>query len=112
MTICSACGEECSTHTVDEGIGSFEFWGERGVHHDYHEVSKCCDSDVADGGNKIVENSVHVARRDHKDGKVKAGEKYRRVVEYRWRANGPGWFVVFKFRLSPEGQSLGRVRGW
>lgn len=45
FAICKECGEECVIIVVDEGIGSYEFWGANGTHHDYREVSSCCESD-------------------------------------------------------------------
>ena len=43
---CSHCGEECTSITRDEGVGAYEYWGSKGVHHDYVEVSPCCDAEV------------------------------------------------------------------
>ena len=40
--ICSECGEICKVITIDEGIGDYEYWGARGTHHDYVQVSDCC----------------------------------------------------------------------
>jgi hypothetical protein len=41
-TYCGSCGKECSFKTVDNGIGGYEFWGQRGVHCDYALETSCC----------------------------------------------------------------------
>jgi hypothetical protein len=43
---CSDCGKECSSTQIDEGIGPYEFWGARGVHHDWVTVSDCCEAEI------------------------------------------------------------------
>lgn len=43
---CTECGEECSIKVIDEGIGSYEFWGARGIHVDKRTVSSCCEAEV------------------------------------------------------------------
>lgn len=45
MAICKECGEECTLVKIDDGIGSYEFWGHKGFHHDYRIGSKCCEAD-------------------------------------------------------------------
>lgn len=44
--ICMSCGDECREARVDFGIGPYEYWGDRGVHHDYANVSDCCEAEV------------------------------------------------------------------
>ena len=39
---CVGCREKCETTIVDIGIGSYEFWGHRGIHRDERELSVCC----------------------------------------------------------------------
>ena len=46
--VCEACGEKCTSVTQDDGIGPFEYWGSKGVHHEYVEVSPCCQAEVID----------------------------------------------------------------
>lgn len=41
--ICSECKNHSAFKRVDDGIGSYEYWGARGVHHDYHWYSECCE---------------------------------------------------------------------
>ncbi|TDV06034.1 hypothetical protein [Paraburkholderia caballeronis] len=43
---CPRC--ECNVRTVrvDFGIGSYEYWGARGVHHDWRDVCPECEGDV------------------------------------------------------------------
>jgi hypothetical protein len=45
MTWCCACKQECSVIEVDFGIGSYEYWGAKGVDIDLQEVSDCCEAD-------------------------------------------------------------------
>lgn len=45
---CTACGEECIPITIDEGIGSYEYWGSKAVHHDLQRVSPCCHAPTVD----------------------------------------------------------------
>jgi len=94
--ICSDCGEECTAVMQDQGIGSYEYWGFKGTHHDWREVSPCCGEEVVGGGAKVIRKSEHTARKDHKDGKVKKGDRYRVVVTYHWREDGPGWITEEK----------------
>lgn len=43
---CCACNEPCVAIYVDNGIGSYEFWGSRGRHVQKDLASDCCESDV------------------------------------------------------------------
>ena len=45
---CSECHEECFYKTIDQGLGPYEYWGYKGVHHDYVEASSCCEAEVLD----------------------------------------------------------------
>ena len=46
---CRECGKYvAATVTIDVGIGPYEFWGDRGVHHDYREACPYCDNDAVD----------------------------------------------------------------
>ena len=90
--ICTGCGCACGGKVVDEGIGSYEYWGFRGSDHDYVVVSDCCEEPIAeDGGVVVDERVVHLARKDHynpRTGKVivHAGRRYvRRYVRTWWR---------------------------
>ena len=94
--ICDACGCGCSAKAIDMGIGSYEFWGARGVHRDIHMLSPCCEAEVVPGGEKVVESKIVTAKKEHLSGKIKPGQKYRRTVSHHWRENGPGWFTVKK----------------
>jgi hypothetical protein len=42
---CGKCGKPCEVITIDDGIGSHEFWGSVSIHHDYITVSDCCESE-------------------------------------------------------------------
>ena len=46
--VCADCGEACTSVTVDNGIGHYEYWGATGIHHQYDEVSPCCQGEVID----------------------------------------------------------------
>lgn len=41
---CEECGEECDVQYVDQGIGSYEFWGQRGVDRNVLPCSDCCEA--------------------------------------------------------------------
>ena len=43
---CTSCGEECGGKYVDNGIGSYEYWGYRGRHVQKDLASDCCEKDV------------------------------------------------------------------
>jgi len=45
---CAHCLKECGTTTIDEGIGSYEYWGATGVDIRLVEVSDCCEDDLLD----------------------------------------------------------------
>ena len=45
---CDDCGLPCFGVKVDEGIGPYEYWGQRGVHHDYVFKSHCCSAEILD----------------------------------------------------------------
>jgi len=94
--ICSRCGNGCTAVWIDFGIGPYEFWGDRGTHHDYQVVSPCCEAEMAEGGETVVRRATHTARRDHKDGKIKAGNKYSLTVLRHWRKDGPQWITTTK----------------
>jgi len=39
---CASCEEDVDVYMVDCGIGSYEYWGARGTHHDWQpECSQC-----------------------------------------------------------------------
>ncbi len=44
---CAECGAICTSITIDIGIGAYEFWGYRGTHIQYEEVSPCCEAEVS-----------------------------------------------------------------
>lgn len=43
---CGACGKPCKAITVDEGIGAYEYWGQKGVDTCIVTSSDCCEADV------------------------------------------------------------------
>jgi len=96
--ICSNCGHLCGTIEVDNGIGPYEFWGDRGVHHDWQTVSGCCQEYLEDGGCSVVRTATHVARKAH--GAIQPGDTYRLTVYRHWREVGPSWVTTKKVRVS------------
>ncbi len=93
--ICTECGAEADGVTVDEGIGSYEYWGMRGTHHDYRTVSKCCEADLAEEGGVVVDMTTeHTARKDHTNehGRVivRKGHRYRKHYRRSWYVNDEG----------------------
>ena len=70
--ICGYCHQECDEEARESG-----FEDGFGYVSDCEVVSSCCGSNVYKG--KIFTNtsSVHIARKDHKDGTIKKGDKYR-----------------------------------
>lgn len=45
---CAHCNKECIGVAVDNGIGSYEYWGSKGVHHQIDIESNCCNAQVLD----------------------------------------------------------------
>ena len=100
--ICESCGEECTAICVDDGIGPYEFWGERGVQHDYRWASPCCEAEIVEGGNVFLGKKVVTSKKEYKTkkGLIQVGEKYERSTWRYWRKDGPSWIVVFRKKLS------------
>lgn len=92
--ICDDCGEPCSPVVIDNSF-SHEF----GVEHRYDHGSPCCEANVVEGGAKLIERKIHIARKEHGQG-IMPGDQYQRTVMFHWRTDGPGWFVVSKNKLS------------
>jgi hypothetical protein len=114
--LCNECGAPVSTDEngqlpqVDLGIGPYEFWGDRGVHHDWQTVSPCCHAKIVEGGESLVSRKAHLARIEHSASSaygptiIRPGDWYECFVWRRWRSGGPSWYVVTK-RLLRHGQS-------
>jgi hypothetical protein len=47
----------------------------------------------------------HTARRDHKDGKVKAGDRYDQTVDAGYFEGGPRWMNCYKYVLKRASQA-------
>lgn len=43
---CVHCHKECNIIECDEGIGPYEFWGQKRRHVDIRAASNCCEADV------------------------------------------------------------------
>jgi len=102
-TLCSCCGEECETHRADDGIGPYEYWGFRGVNHDYYEASNCCGEHVVEGLPLTNVTRVKRARKDlfSKDGRlqVHAGKRYWEHVVRSLFADGEFMFYIQRKEL-------------
>jgi hypothetical protein len=105
--ICSECGEECTGVAVDEGIGAYEFWGAKGVQHDWRWASPCCEAEVVYGGNKCYGRKIVTAKKEYKTkkGVIQVGEKYERETWRYWRKDGPSWFVIKHRKTIPTTQN-------
>ena len=93
--ICTECGKPCGSIEIDEGIGSYEYWGAPGVHHDYRTVSDCCEAEIGENGGTVVHHvAVHTARKDHlsRHGSVivHAGRRYIKTYTRTWHVDKYG----------------------
>lgn len=43
---CADCEQPCEGDLIDVGVGSYEFWGQRGVDRDLQYLSDCCEAPV------------------------------------------------------------------
>lgn len=49
MIRCHSCGTaDPETISIDEGIGPYEFHGATGWHHNWVEVTECCEAEFSD----------------------------------------------------------------
>lgn len=49
MIRCHACGAaNPDTKQIDDGIGPYEYFGATGVHHNWVDVTECCEADLSD----------------------------------------------------------------
>lgn len=46
--ICTSCGNTCGAVSIDDGIGPYEYEGQRGIHHNFITVSDCCEAAILD----------------------------------------------------------------
>lgn len=96
--ICDCCGEACCPVLVDCGIGSYEFWGAKGTHHDWQALSPCCEAEVVEGGVSVIRRAIHTAKKEHNGGKIKPGDRYLLIVKRHWRRDGPSWITTKKIK--------------
>ena len=97
--LCVFCGGPCQAVSVDNGIGAYEYWGSKEVHHDWTVGSSCCGGDVVEGGysEALIRDTQHTARKNHADGKVKKGDRYQVKVWRHWRTDeNRRWMTVKK----------------
>jgi len=56
---CDCCEEECGIAMIDEGIGTYEYWGSKGVDTRMIPVSDCCNETIIDEfGNELTEDDL------------------------------------------------------
>ena len=53
--ICSECGKESFARVTDEGIGPYEYWGQRSVQHYWVVSSLCCGAECSDKDGNIID---------------------------------------------------------
>jgi len=46
LMYCNCCEEEVRAVQVDHGIGSYEYWGSKGVHHDWRWCCPTCGEEL------------------------------------------------------------------
>lgn len=46
LYFCTECKQECDVRYEDEGIGAYEYWGDKGVDTKWVGYSDCCEADV------------------------------------------------------------------
>ena len=51
---CSGCKEPCNGHVVDEGLGSYEFWGQEEVDTKKAFLSDCCEEAALDEKGNVI----------------------------------------------------------
>jgi hypothetical protein len=61
---CGACGCHCEIRIEDFGIGSYEYWGFKGVHKDLRVISKCCEEEVFNDVNLSEYMTVEEAKNE------------------------------------------------
>lgn len=92
--ICEECGQECLAIRLDDGIGPYEFWGFKGVDHDYYWGSPCCSAKLIEGGNSLLQTRVVKAKKQYKEENIEEGEQYIKETWRYWRKNGPSWIII------------------
>ena len=45
---CTSCGSSCEVVQGDDGIGPYEFWGQKGNDSQPYSASDCCDAEVVE----------------------------------------------------------------
>jgi hypothetical protein len=50
LEICAECGDTCTGRLEDNGVGPYEFHGQRGTHHLWEYQSDCCGAAVLKDG--------------------------------------------------------------
>lgn len=55
--ICSDCSKESTAKVVDNGIGSYEYWGANCVDTQLEVVSECCEAECSDLSGNLLSMS-------------------------------------------------------
>ncbi len=64
---CGSCKEECDLHIVNEGIGHYEFWGQRCNDVSWAAESDCCSAAVYENEMCTVEVDADEYKREAKE---------------------------------------------
>lgn len=51
---CKACGHPCKVGIIDNGIGRYEFWGDKCVDIQLEAVSNCCENTAVNDTNHEI----------------------------------------------------------
>ena len=99
--ICESCLSACSEKAIDNSFSdSF------GLVTDWDVGSDCCGAPVLQGAIWLDKTSVHTARKEHRNGKIKPGDKYRlRIIKgYYIDDNGKhhGIYEIYKYIMKQE----------
>jgi hypothetical protein len=60
---CWNCEHNVHAVRADHGIGGFEYWGSKGIHHDWRDVCSQCGEDLQDakdGADELVVRRVRL----------------------------------------------------
>ena len=79
--ICAECREPCEEIAVDFGIGSYEYWGQRGCDRDVRVVSDCCEGELLDP-DTLSEADVSMEEEDPPEREPDEGPYIRQEIHH------------------------------
>jgi hypothetical protein len=82
--ICSECGKDCEAVVVDEGIGPYEFWGNRGVDVALEVYSDCCEATVIKSNGTVYDAYDAQCDREADEGDRRYEEMRDRELMGQW----------------------------